>query len=1077
MASTSSSNRILKRANPSTIQDKFLVGYQGWFTCGGDGEPVGPGHHGWLHWFNFPIPDGGRPNTDVWPDVSSYSPSELFPAPGLKTQSGDPVFLFSSRNAKTVQRHFHWMAEHGVDGAFLQRFAGQCDLEAGNEGVMRIRDEVGDRVREAAEREGRVFAIMYDVSGVAPDRIQRILERDWAHLIRHKGILDSPNYLKERGKAVVALWGFGFDNAKHTPELVHSITEFFRNTTPGGVYIMAGTPASWRTAEGDADRNPAFLDVWMNDFDAISPWTVGRYRTEQDADSFFEDKMKGDFELIKYHNEQGSARKIDYIPVVLPGGSGYNLSEAKWGFNDIKRNGGRFLWKQISNAKRLGVRTIYGAMWDEYDEGTAFMPIVEHKRNLPVSDKFRFMALDEDGYDLPSDWYMRICGFAAEGLRSERLIHETFPVKELQDYWSSRPKYEEVNDKSGDFVSGSSSKGGAGSSSEAGTGPGQTYEEWLASQKDEKEEAPPPPYTLEADEPASSTAIAPATIPSHTASQTSPTAGTISSPIANAGVHASSHSSRPGLSSPSNLQQAQDPISGLVSDFGRQSISNNTAPPSGNIHPHAVSGRRPSGPAPPVHPAHPAAQGPNQIASSGYQWNAPPSGPPRPPSRPSSRPSSQSRPGVTQESLPHSQHAPHSPHAFASSPATNRPTSGSLSQGQWPPPEWKLPSNQSTTSSVPYATYSGSTSGGANLGRPHTFSASAGKPTSGSSLRPSSTVTGRPSSAASKPITPPPSGSHTPINSQHPIPSYPPAPSANSPPNKFGTAPYPPRPVQSYAVGSSSTVPSSHTHGQGQPTFQFPAAPSTSPYSPTVSTYPGQAGPNFPGQVSGSSYQPMPGSSDYSPWSGGSPHISPPHSPPAIAASTYPGPSPHPSRPYSPGQGSMPQHQYSGPAFPSTDVASSVGRPDVTGGGFYFPGPQGPSGGYEEGYFSGGIDTNVNMNMPSGGSAAYGSSYSGQYGMSASSYPGGPSYPQPSGTGAGAPWMGPPPPRPPAQSGSSYGKPNFPVASPAGSSSSGALGSALNAVDKLAGKKTREQLESLAQCKFFLSKITFQLRF
>jgi len=52
------------------------------------------------------------------------------------------------------------MAEHGVDGAFLQRFAGQCDLENGNEGVRRLRDEVGDRVREAAEREGRVFAIM-----------------------------------------------------------------------------------------------------------------------------------------------------------------------------------------------------------------------------------------------------------------------------------------------------------------------------------------------------------------------------------------------------------------------------------------------------------------------------------------------------------------------------------------------------------------------------------------------------------------------------------------------------------------------------------------------------------------------------------------------------------------------------------------------------------------------------------------------------------------------------------------------------------------------------------------------------
>jgi hypothetical protein len=52
------------------------------------------------------------------------------------------------------------MAQHSVDGAFLQRFATQVDIEMGNEGIMRIRDEVGDRVREAAEKEGRVFAIM-----------------------------------------------------------------------------------------------------------------------------------------------------------------------------------------------------------------------------------------------------------------------------------------------------------------------------------------------------------------------------------------------------------------------------------------------------------------------------------------------------------------------------------------------------------------------------------------------------------------------------------------------------------------------------------------------------------------------------------------------------------------------------------------------------------------------------------------------------------------------------------------------------------------------------------------------------
>jgi hypothetical protein len=50
------------------------------------------------------------------------------------------------------------------------------------------------------------------VSGVAPDRIQRVIERDWIHLIHEKGILDSPNYLKEKGKPVVALWGMSLPN-------------------------------------------------------------------------------------------------------------------------------------------------------------------------------------------------------------------------------------------------------------------------------------------------------------------------------------------------------------------------------------------------------------------------------------------------------------------------------------------------------------------------------------------------------------------------------------------------------------------------------------------------------------------------------------------------------------------------------------------------------------------------------------------------------------------------------------------------------------------------------------------------
>ncbi|KAG2134589.1 uncharacterized protein EDB93DRAFT_1331237 [Suillus bovinus] len=477
----SGEGRVLKRANPKTIQDKFLVGYQGWFTCQGDGEPWDPNHHGWLHWFDKPIPDGGHPNTDLWPDVSDYSPSELYPAPGLKNADGEQMFLFSSRHSKTVRRHFHWMALHGVDGAFLQRFAGQCDLDAGS--VMRnLRDEVGDRVREAAEAEGRVFAIMYDVSGVHPDKIQRVLEQDWIHLMHDKSILDSPNYLREKGSPVIALWGFGFNDRNHSPEVVRSITNFFRSSTPGGAYLMAGVPGHWRTLTSDSDRNPEFLRVWTEEFDALSPWTIGRYGNEEDAERWGNEKVKQDFDFLKQRGDEGKKR-VDYIPVVLPGGSGYNLSGGQWGLNDIKRNGGHFLWKQIYAARRAGVRIIYGAMWDEYDEGTAFMPVVSSSKQLPVHPQFNFLALDADGYSLPSDWYMRIAGFAAESLRGDRMIHDTFPLKELQDYWATRPRYED--------------KTAHEEEAEQRKEVQRAYHDWAAKAADAAADEAPPPYRLE----------------------------------------------------------------------------------------------------------------------------------------------------------------------------------------------------------------------------------------------------------------------------------------------------------------------------------------------------------------------------------------------------------------------------------------------------------------------------------------------------------------------------------------------------------------------------------------------------
>ena len=57
--------------------------------------------------------------------------------------------------------------------------------------------------------------------------------------------------------------------------------------------------------EGDADPNPEFLTLWLNDFDAISPWTIGRYGNEEEADRFAEDVIKGDVELLRQRAEGG----------------------------------------------------------------------------------------------------------------------------------------------------------------------------------------------------------------------------------------------------------------------------------------------------------------------------------------------------------------------------------------------------------------------------------------------------------------------------------------------------------------------------------------------------------------------------------------------------------------------------------------------------------------------------------------------------------------------------------------------------------------------------------------------------
>src|SRR6201999_1157528 len=116
--------------------------------------------------------------------------------------------VFSSANAKTVQRHFQWMREYGIDGAFLQRFATDTSY---NRPHM---DKVLANVRAAAEKSDRSWVLMYDLSGLGPGEVQSKLAEDFQRLVKGAGLRKDRTYLRHQGKPLVAVWGVGFNDRR-----------------------------------------------------------------------------------------------------------------------------------------------------------------------------------------------------------------------------------------------------------------------------------------------------------------------------------------------------------------------------------------------------------------------------------------------------------------------------------------------------------------------------------------------------------------------------------------------------------------------------------------------------------------------------------------------------------------------------------------------------------------------------------------------------------------------------------------------------------------------------------------------
>ena len=414
---TAGGQRVADGIDPGTLTGKLIMGYQGWFSCPGD-----PG--GWGHWGDLAH---ATPTVDMLPDLSDFPQNARCVTP-MKTPDGHRVELFSSLNPATEEQHFAWMQQYGLDGVALQRFATWLKPP-----LVQNVNRVLENVRRAAEHHGRVFFVMYDLSGMTPANILAVA-KDWEQLERD-GLTASPAYLHHRGHPLLALWGLGFEGRPLTPKDASTLLDVLATASAlyGGVTVMGGLPSYWRSRDRDASPDAGWEQVWKR-LGVISPWAVGRFGDDAGADVYRRTVLEPD---IKATHALG----VDYMPVVFPGFSWANLMHARQKANTTKSNAiprrcGRFYWRQVYNALSVGSSALYGAMFDEVDEGTAMFKLLPNAAGAPTTGLppgDAFVTLDADGCRLPSDWYLRLAGAATSALRSGVLPSSKLPLPLLEN--------------------------------------------------------------------------------------------------------------------------------------------------------------------------------------------------------------------------------------------------------------------------------------------------------------------------------------------------------------------------------------------------------------------------------------------------------------------------------------------------------------------------------------------------------------------------------------------------------------------------------------------------------------------
>ncbi|GEM_PF-801135 len=363
----------------TTLDGTVMVGYQGWFRTPNDLDDGG-----WSHWVKNNTMTAENFAVDMWPDVTAYDPATLARAGSVMTRGGDPAFLFSSTFYSVVQQHFRWMKKHNIDGAFVQRFKPKAGTAP---------EWVLHNVSRAAAEQGLIWAVEYDVSGMSDATVAPQLQADWQWLTTQFGLLQDPRYAHEGGKPVVAIWGLSVPDRGFTPANANAVVDYFHAQ---GAYVIGGIPSSWGSLSAEWQAHIARYDgvlVWQSNATA---------------------------EVATFDR-----RGQDYYPHVWPGFSWANLKQqpATPPTEYTDRSGGQFYWTKGRSWINAGADRLFIGMFDEFDEGTAIMPMTDDPPD-PSANYGRFL----DNQGKPADWWMMLTDELKRMMWEQRVNTSTLPT-------------------------------------------------------------------------------------------------------------------------------------------------------------------------------------------------------------------------------------------------------------------------------------------------------------------------------------------------------------------------------------------------------------------------------------------------------------------------------------------------------------------------------------------------------------------------------------------------------------------------------------------------------------------------